>query len=111
MVILGLRLHGPFAGQKIATASGTKASAAWLVAVYTIHTIGEFCLSPIGLSMVTKLALRASRRSRWASGSSRRQSRTTSAGILESLLSKVHVPIYGIPQPGARSALLCCCSR
>lgn len=28
----------------------------WLVAVYLIHTIGELCLSPIGLSMVIKLA-------------------------------------------------------
>jgi proton-dependent oligopeptide transporter, POT family len=28
----------------------------WLVAVYIIHTFGELCLSPIGLSMITKLA-------------------------------------------------------
>ena len=28
----------------------------WLVMVYLIHTIGELCLSPIGLSMVTKLS-------------------------------------------------------
>ena len=27
-----------------------------LVAVYTIQSVGELCLSPIGLSMVTKLA-------------------------------------------------------
>lgn len=28
----------------------------WLVLTYLIHTIGELCLSPIGLAMVTKLA-------------------------------------------------------
>ncbi|MBC5991644.1 peptide MFS transporter [Pontibacter cellulosilyticus] len=33
-----------------------KASLAWLIATYFFHTIGELCLSPIGLSMVTRLA-------------------------------------------------------
>lgn len=28
----------------------------WLVAVYFIHTVGELCLSPVGLSTVTRLA-------------------------------------------------------
>ena len=28
----------------------------WLVMVYLLHTFGELCLSPIGLSMVTKLS-------------------------------------------------------
>lgn len=28
----------------------------WLTAVYLVHTVGELCLSPIGLSMVTKLS-------------------------------------------------------
>jgi len=28
----------------------------WLVALYILHTTGELCLSPVGLSMVTKLA-------------------------------------------------------
>lgn len=28
----------------------------WLAMVFVIHTIGELCLSPVGLSMVTKLA-------------------------------------------------------
>ena len=28
----------------------------WLVFVYMLHTFGELCLSPIGLSMVTKLS-------------------------------------------------------
>ena len=34
----------------------TKLSMIWLVSLYTIHTFGELCLSPIGLSMVNKLA-------------------------------------------------------
>lgn len=34
----------------------TKVSMVWLVSLYTIHTYGELCLSPIGLSMVNKLA-------------------------------------------------------
>ena len=33
----------------------TKVSMGWLVSLYTIHTFGELCLSPIGLSMVNKL--------------------------------------------------------
>ncbi|MBI1221722.1 MAG: MFS transporter [Bacteroidetes bacterium] len=33
-----------------------KVSMLWLVGLYLIHTIGELCLSPIGLSMVVKLA-------------------------------------------------------
>jgi len=35
---------------------GEKVSMWWLVALYVIHTMGELCLSPIGLSMVSKLA-------------------------------------------------------
>lgn len=35
---------------------GVKVSMIWLVSLYTIHTFGELCLSPIGLSMVNKLA-------------------------------------------------------
>jgi POT family proton-dependent oligopeptide transporter len=33
-----------------------KVSMFWLVTLYTVHTFGELCLSPIGLSMVVKLA-------------------------------------------------------
>ena len=33
-----------------------KVSMMWLVTLYTVHTFGELCLSPIGLSMVVKLA-------------------------------------------------------
>ncbi|KLV04953.1 MULTISPECIES: peptide MFS transporter [Photobacterium] len=33
-----------------------KTSMMWLVGAYFFHTLGELCLSPIGLSLVTKLA-------------------------------------------------------
>jgi POT family proton-dependent oligopeptide transporter len=38
------------------TKGGNLVSPLWLVLVYIIHTWGELCLSPIGLSMVTKLS-------------------------------------------------------
>lgn len=36
--------------------SGSKVGPLWLVALYFLHTVGELCLSPVGLSTVTKLA-------------------------------------------------------
>lgn len=33
-----------------------KVSFIWLIGVYLFHTLGELCISPVGLSMVTKLA-------------------------------------------------------
>lgn len=35
-----------------------RVSPAWLFCAYTLHTVGELCLSPVGLSSVTKLAPR-----------------------------------------------------
>jgi POT family proton-dependent oligopeptide transporter len=35
---------------------GGRVSPLWLIATYVLHTCGELCLSPVGLSMVTKLA-------------------------------------------------------
>ena len=35
---------------------GIRVSPMWLIVTYVLHTCGELCLSPIGLSMVTKLA-------------------------------------------------------
>ncbi len=37
-------------------AAGTKVSMIWLFGMYALHTWGELCLSPIGLSLVNKLA-------------------------------------------------------
>ena len=36
--------------------AGGRVSPLWLTTVYLLHTIGELCLSPVGLSTVTKLA-------------------------------------------------------
>ena len=33
-----------------------KTSVLWIFVIYLVHTIGELCLSPVGLSSVTKLA-------------------------------------------------------
>ncbi|HWB29180.1 MAG TPA: peptide MFS transporter [Vicinamibacterales bacterium] len=38
------------------SASGTLVSPLWLTATYFVHTIAELCLSPVGLSSMTKLA-------------------------------------------------------
>ena len=43
-----------FAAQLAAT--GVRVSPMWLVVTYLLHTCGELCLSPVGMSAVTKLA-------------------------------------------------------
>jgi POT family proton-dependent oligopeptide transporter len=43
-------------GASTAAAGGVRVSPGWLVATYLLHVIGEMCLSPVGLSTVTKLA-------------------------------------------------------
>lgn len=57
---LGLALLGlGFVVMNLASgmsADGSLVNPLWLVGVYVLHTFGELCLSPIGLSMVTKLA-------------------------------------------------------
>lgn len=40
----------------IPVAGGTNVSPWWLTLTYLLHTIGELCLSPVGLSAMTKLA-------------------------------------------------------
>ncbi|AXI77849.1 peptide MFS transporter [Peterkaempfera bronchialis] len=41
-----------------AASDGTRVSPLWLAVVYLIQTVGELCLSPVGLSVTTKLAPR-----------------------------------------------------
>jgi POT family proton-dependent oligopeptide transporter len=38
--------------------NGNLVSPAWLIVTYFLHTVGELCLSPVGLSSITKLAPR-----------------------------------------------------
>jgi proton-dependent oligopeptide transporter, POT family len=39
-----------------AAQSGVRVSPMWLIVTYLFHTMGELCLSPVGLSAMTKLA-------------------------------------------------------
>ncbi|WP_323846777.1 peptide MFS transporter [Microbulbifer magnicolonia] len=57
LVFLGLGFISMVgAALQIGDSETTLASPWWLVFAYIFHTIGELCLSPIGLSMVTKLS-------------------------------------------------------
>ncbi|MFQ5446426.1 MAG: peptide MFS transporter [Saprospiraceae bacterium] len=47
-VVIAIGIHGAGLDSKV--------SMYWLIALYVIHTVGELCLSPIGLSLVSKLA-------------------------------------------------------
>jgi len=93
MMILGLGFVVLAIGQEHADAVG-KVSPLWLVSAFALHTVGELLLSPIGLSMVTKLAPL-----RWVSlmmGLWFAAIATASylAGILESLLAGSGIPLY-----------------
>jgi proton-dependent oligopeptide transporter, POT family len=66
----------------------------WLVAVYLLHTIGELFLSPVGLSMVTKLAparVAALMMGIWYLANA---AANYLAGILEELLTGSSIPLY-----------------
>jgi POT family proton-dependent oligopeptide transporter len=54
LVGLGFLLIVPAASQ--AQSTGLQVSMFWLIGVYLLHTLGELSLSPVSLSMVTKLA-------------------------------------------------------
>jgi POT family proton-dependent oligopeptide transporter len=53
---LGLLFVGLGFAILIPVATSTSASPWWLTLTYLLHTIGELCLSPVGLSAMTKLA-------------------------------------------------------
>ena len=52
---LGLGFGALWLGAEQADSRGMVATA-WLILAYVLHTTGELCLSPVGLSMVTKLS-------------------------------------------------------
>ena len=73
---------------------GHLVSPLWLVAVYTVLTIGELMLSPIGLSMITKLApkkLVSVVMGLWMASFA---AGNYFAGIMESVLSKYDLELY-----------------
>ena len=55
LIFLALGFLVMYYGAKIAT-QGMKASMLFLIFTYFLHTVGELCLSPVGLSTTTKLA-------------------------------------------------------
>ncbi|SFO40448.1 proton-dependent oligopeptide transporter, POT family [Algoriphagus ornithinivorans] len=55
LLLLGLGFFVMYFAAKIA-ASGDLAAPTWLIMTYMLHTFGELSLSPVGLSLVTKLA-------------------------------------------------------
>ena len=58
LVQLGIGFFVVAWGAAYAAADPTGVSPAWLVVAYFFHTTGELCLSPVGLSSVTKLSPR-----------------------------------------------------
>ncbi len=75
-------------------ADGTLISPMWLVVVYVVLTLGELMLSPIGLSMITKLAppkLVSVVMGLWMASFA---AGNYFAGIMESVLNKYELPLY-----------------
>ena len=54
LILLGLGF-GLLAVGSSGIAEGAKVSMIWLILAYLLHTLGELCLSPLGLSYVSKL--------------------------------------------------------
>ena len=55
LILVGAGYAVLIAGARLAQ-GGTQVSPMWLIVVYLLHTAGELCLSPVGLSAMTKLA-------------------------------------------------------
>ena len=94
MIILGLGFVLLYFAQKRADLLGS-VGPLWLVGVYLLHTIGELCLSPIGLSMVTKLAPVRVASLMMGSWYIANAVANYLAGVLESLLAASGFPLYG----------------
>jgi POT family proton-dependent oligopeptide transporter len=47
VLVFAVQVSGP---------DGDRVSPLWLLSVFLLHTLGELCLSPVGLSLMTKLA-------------------------------------------------------
>jgi POT family proton-dependent oligopeptide transporter len=93
MIVLGLGFIVLAVAQTRAEAIG-KVGPWWLFFVYLLHTLGELCLSPVGLSMVTKLAplrVAALMMGIWYLANALAN---YLAGILEELLTGTSFPLY-----------------
>ena len=56
LILLGLGFVVMMLAGKLIVSSGGKVLPTWLLMTYLLHTFGELCLSPVGLSNVTKLS-------------------------------------------------------
>jgi POT family proton-dependent oligopeptide transporter len=93
LVFLALGFVVMAIGDQHAAAIG-KVSALWLVFAYLLHTVGELCLSPVGLSMVTKLAparVAALMMGVWYLANA---AANYLAGVLEEMLKGTSIPLY-----------------
>jgi len=93
MIILGLGFVILAIAQQRADRIGL-ISPLWLIGVYAVHTVGELCLSPIGLSMVTRVSparMVAFMMGVWFCGVG---AGNYLAGTLESLLAASKIPLY-----------------
>jgi POT family proton-dependent oligopeptide transporter len=93
MIILGLGFVVLGIAQTRADTIG-KVGPQWLFFAYLLHTIGELCLSPVGLSMVTKLAplrVAAMMMGIWYLANA---FANYLAGVLEALLKGTSFPLY-----------------
>ena len=55
LILLGLGFFVLAWGSTFTT-DGSRVSPMWLIVTYFFHTVGELCLSPVGLSSITKLS-------------------------------------------------------
>lgn len=55
LVLLGLG-YGLLVAGIVETAGGAKTTLGWIVGFYALFTLGELCLSPVGLALTTRLA-------------------------------------------------------
>ncbi|MFT4974210.1 MAG: POT family proton-dependent oligopeptide transporter [Myxococcota bacterium] len=94
MIILGLGFVVMFIAQGVAEETGS-VGPLWLAGVYLIHTVGELFLSPIGLSMVTKLSVPrmvSLMMGVWFTSSA---VANYAAGRLEEFVSHYDLPVFG----------------
>jgi len=100
LVLLGLGFVLLYTGQQMVAhddATGdviVKANMMFLVGVYLLHTLGELCLSPIGLSLVTKLSparMVSLMMGVWFLSSA---AANYLAGNLEAMIKDYNIPLY-----------------
>jgi POT family proton-dependent oligopeptide transporter len=56
LVLVGVGFLVMMFAAQLVVSTGGKVAPTWLLLTYLLHTFGELCLSPVGLSNVTKLA-------------------------------------------------------